>query len=425
MTYKETLGFLDSRIALGWKLGLESMNRMLKELGDPQQRLRFVHVAGTNGKGSVSAMLESVCRTVGLRTGLYTSPHLVDVRERIRVNGRLISKKALAEVIDRIRPTVERYGATYFETLTAAALVYFERQAVDIVCLEVGLGGRLDATNVVKPLVSVITSISLDHTEHLGPTPAAIAAEKAGIIKERVPCVIGELPREAEEVIKRVCLEKDAPLLRAGEHYRAEVVRMRLGAMTVALNGKGFSGAVRMRLTGRQQAHNLEIAATVCDVLGEVGLPISVDAFRRGMAACRWPGRLEVLHCRPLVVADAAHNPASMEKLKETVQSLFPGRRLLLIIGLLRDKDAYEVARQAIQFADLVMPVTPPSERALPAESLGAIFEELGRRTAEPASTAAALRELMSRADDKTVIIVTGSHYIVGEAVAEIKGLTK
>ncbi|MDZ7346165.1 MAG: bifunctional folylpolyglutamate synthase/dihydrofolate synthase, partial [candidate division KSB1 bacterium] len=320
VTYSEALNFLDSRISLGWKLGLESMNAMLAELGRPQDNVQFIHIAGTNGKGSVAALLASICKAAGYKTGLYTSPHLTDVRERIRLNGRMIEKRRFAQILARIRPVVEQYGATYFETLTAAALVYFAEERAEIVCLEVGLGGRLDATNVVRPLVSVITSISLDHTEHLGSTPAQIAVEKAGIIKAGVPCVIGSLPQEAVQVVRNTCRERGAPFIVADQLIRSQILDMQPQRMTVRLESQKLSGIVTSRLVGRRQEDNLRIAAAVCGLLRQepfLQKQLSAEAFRRGVASCRWPGRFEILRRHPLILVDVAHNLEAMQALKE------------------------------------------------------------------------------------------------------------
>ncbi|MDZ7315916.1 MAG: bifunctional folylpolyglutamate synthase/dihydrofolate synthase, partial [candidate division KSB1 bacterium] len=368
-----------------------------------------------------------ICKAAGYKTGLYTSPHLTDVRERIRLNGRMIEKRRFAQILARIRPVVEQYGATYFETLTAAALVYFAEEKAEIVCLEVGLGGRLDATNVVRPLVSVITSISLDHTEHLGSTPAQIAVEKAGIIKAGVPCVIGSLPQEAVQVVHNTCRERGAPFIVADQLIRSQILDMQPQRMTVRLESQKLSGIVTSRLVGRRQEDNLRIAAAVCGLLRQepfLQKQLSAEAFRRGVASCRWPGRFEILRRHPLILVDVAHNLEAMQALKELLANFFSGRRIVLVIGLLADKDAASISRCLADAVQMVITVTPNSERALPAERLAEHFAGLSKDIFAAPNLKAGLERALDESDRNTVICITGSHYVVGEARRRIKSLT-
>jgi len=222
MTYEQAILFLDGRIGVGWKLGLDSIRRLLVDLGNPHKNLKVVHIAGTNGKGSTAAMLESIFCSAGYRTGLYTSPHLLDVRERMQVNRKMIATDDFARLMQRIAPFIEKYNATYFETLTALAFLYFAEMHLDIVFLETGLGGRLDATNVIDPLLCIITTIGFEHTQHLGDTLEKIAGEKAGIAKTGVPCLVGELPADAERAISSTCKRQNAPFYRSSDMVRAE-----------------------------------------------------------------------------------------------------------------------------------------------------------------------------------------------------------
>ena len=425
MTYDRVLAFLDSRISLGWKLGLDSMRQMLAELGNPEKSLRFVHIAGTNGKGSVAAMLASVAHRAGYRTGLYTSPHLIDMRERIRLNGEIMSERQLAEVISFLKPVAEKFQATYFETLTAAALLFFARQKAQIVMLEVGLGGRLDATNVVSPEATVITSIALDHTEHLGGTLHEIAAEKAGIIKEGVPCVIGDLPEEAQKVIEQTCREHRAPL-HCAQNLSVKIVQESAAMMHLALAGASpFAVPVRTPLVGRHQALNVAMVATVCEILTRAGRPISPESFQHGLCSANWPGRFEILQRHPTVVVDVAHNPAAMAELMVLINSHFSSWKKWIIIGLLKDKDSREICRQIAAVADVILPVEPQSPRALPAVELKRQFDSLQGIVREPATVSQGVEEALKAADSQTLICITGSHFVVGEALKKIKGLTK
>lgn len=425
MTYEQALAFLDSRISLGWKLGLHSMRQMLAELGNPEQSLRFVHIAGTNGKGSVAAMLASVAHSAGYRVGLYTSPHLIDVRERIRLNGKMIAERQLAEVITSLQPVAEKYQATYFETLTAAALLFFARQQAQIVMFEVGLGGRLDATNVVRPEVTVITSISFDHTEHLGGTLHQIAAEKAGIIKEGVPCVIGDLPEEAHKVIEQTCRERRAPLQYANS-LSVKIVEQSPASMHLSLAGASpFAVPVQTPLVGRHQAVNVAIVATVCEILTRLGWSISAEFFQHGLCTTQWSGRYEIIRHEPTVVVDVAHNPAAMAELMVLIKKHFSQRKKLIVIGLLKDKDRREICRQIAAVADVILPVEPQSQRALPAIELKRQFDGLHDAVREPTTVAQGVEAALKAAGAQTLICITGSHFVVGEALMKIKGLTK
>jgi dihydrofolate synthase / folylpolyglutamate synthase len=426
MNYEQATLFLESRVALGWKLGLESMQAMLAELGNPERSLRFIHIAGTNGKGSVAAMMESVFRAAGYRTGLYTSPHLVDVRERIRLNGGMISRRCLAAVIERIRPAAEKFHATYFETLTAAALLFFIEQQADIVCLEVGLGGRLDATNVVIPDVSMITSISFDHTEHLGGTLAEIAAEKAGIIKAGVPCIIGDLPIEAKEVIEQKCRLKKAPLIMASQEFTVTIRDQVPGKMTLNIQGSSpLAVPVRIAFNGQHQAKNVAVVIAACEQLRRAGWRLSSEDFQKGMRKTRWPGRFEIVHAHPTVILDVAHNAAAIAELVTLLTKYYTQWKIIVVIGLLKDKDIQTISRQIADIAHAVQPVEAQSPRALPAAELAQRFSELHAMVLAPGSVAEGVEAVWRMADEKTLICITGSHFVVGEALQKIKGLTK
>jgi dihydrofolate synthase / folylpolyglutamate synthase len=426
MNYEQATLFLESRVALGWKLGLESMQEMLAELGNPERSLRFIHIAGTNGKGSVAAMLESVFRAAGYRTGLYTSPHLVDIRERIRLNGLMISKRQLAAVVDRIRPAVEKFQATYFETLTAAALLFFADQQTDIVCLEVGLGGRLDATNVIVPDVSVITSISFDHTEHLGGTLAEIAAEKAGIIKAGVPCIIGDLPTEAKEVVEQKCRLQKAPMIAALQEFAVSICRQVPGKMTLDIQGSSpLAVPVRVAFNGQHQAKNVAVVIAACEQLRRAGWRFSSEDFQKGMRKTRWPGRFEIVHTHPTVILDVAHNAAAIAELIALLIKFFANWKIVFVIGLLKDKDIQTISRQIAAIAHAVQPVEAQSPRAFPAAELAQCFFGLVVTILAPGTVAEGVEAVWRMADEQTLICITGSHFVVGEALQKIKGLTK
>ncbi len=327
-------------------LNLGRMRELLDRLGRPQDRFRCVHIAGTKGKGSTSAMIESVLRTAGYRTGLYTSPHLHTWRERIRFDGTLMPKAALVEQLGKARPSIEAMPElTAFEIMTALAFTYFVQEGVDWAVLETGLGGRLDATNVVTPAVCAITSLSYDHVELLGHTLPEIAAEKAGIIKAGVPVVSAPQAPEALAVIEQVCSERSARLIRAGVDWTATRQSADISGQTLTLRrtADGLTlPDLRIALLGEHQIINTTVAVALLAELRAQGLGITDDVLRNGLTAAHWPGRFELLSERPVLVVDSAHNIDSALRLRATLAEFFPQtskRRLTLVFGALADKD--------------------------------------------------------------------------------------
>lgn len=391
MTYSEAIRFLCTLQRFGIQPGLETTRELLAQLGNPHERLRFLHIAGTNGKGSVAAMCQAVLTTAGYRTGLYTSPHLVSFCERIQLDGQPIAEPEMARLVSELQPMLSRTTrpATLFEVVTVLALRYFHEQRADVVVWETGLGGRLDATNVVTPLVSIITNVAFDHTEYLGDTLPKIAAEKAGIIKPRVP-VVTAAEGEALEVIRRVCTEQQAPL-------------------TVVT-----AGTNRTPLIGPHQALNCAVAETA---LRLCGLRITEPQIRLGLARTRWPGRFEIVRRNPLLILDGAHNPHGAEALAATVREQFPGRRLTLILGVLRDKDYRGLCRILAPLASRVLCVPVASDRTAKPEDIAAACQpaktELCRNAAEA----------LAKTQNEDVL-VTGSLYLIGEVMAHLRRST-
>ncbi len=339
---------LNSLVHMGIKLGLENTYRLVAALGNPQDKLRFVHVAGTNGKGSVCALLAAALQRSGYRVGLFTSPHLVSVRERIRVDGKSISEADFADVVSCVDEQAQRLFdsgkgecPTYFEFTTAMALVYFLRREVDLVLFEVGLGGRLDSTNIVTPMVSVVTSIDLEHTEMLGTTLDQIAGEKGGIIKPRVPVVIGERKKEPVDRLLRLAAEREAPALLIGRDFDAggyEIDSVSFGNWRQAnrIRWKEQELVVPTGLVGRHQAANTAVAWAVLQLLRDAGVPTDEAAVREGLLHATWPARLQVLPDG--LIFDAAHNPAGMAATAASLQQLQPGRQYNVMLGVLKDK---------------------------------------------------------------------------------------
>ena len=350
--------------------GLSRMRALLRALGEPQQGLKFVHVAGTNGKGSTCAMIASVLESAGYRVGLNTSPYLVTFHERIQVNGRMISDGELAELTERVRPAAEAMAEhpTEFELITAIALLYFKERACDIVVLEVGLGGALDASNVIAvPEAAVITAMGMDHMAQLGSTLGEIAAAKAGIIKPGGAVVsYGGCP-EADEVIRRACRRQGARL------YEADFSR--LEPLSLELGGAVFRcapyGTLRLPLAGTYQLKNALVAVTAAEVLRQAGWHLESRHIRQGLAVVRWPGRFEVLRpADPVFLLDGAHNAHGIAAAAESLRVLLPGRKVTLLLGVLADKNVEPMLSGIAPLAERVFTVTPDSPRAMDAKEL-------------------------------------------------------
>ncbi|MGC8780999.1 MAG: bifunctional folylpolyglutamate synthase/dihydrofolate synthase [Anaerolineae bacterium] len=426
-------------------LGLERMDDLLERLGRPQDRFRCVHIAGTKGKGSTSAMTEAVLRAAGYRTGLYTSPHLHTFRERIRLNGALMTKGEVVELLAELRPAFDATpGINTFEIMTALAFAFFARQGVEWAVIETGLGGRLDPTNVVAPAACAITSISFDHMELLGPTLELIAREKAGIIKPGVPVVSAPQAAEALAVIEQVSAARHSPLILVGRDWTIHCRQADLDGQTVTVHQarreRGNSGRppawdaadladLRIPLTGAHQLDNTAIAIALLAELRDQGAAITAEALRRGLAATRWPGRFELLNRRPDIVADCAHNGASALRLRETLARFYPatrGRRLWLVFGASADKDIEAMLRALL---------IPAATDAYPVPA-GVVMTRSGHpRQADPGHLAdlaralapqmpvvvsdsldEALAAVLSWAAADDVVCVTGSIFVVAQA---------
>ena len=418
MNYPDSVHFL---YALGnevktAKFGLERIRAVLAVLGNPQDLLSIVHVAGTNGKGSTCAMIESGFRAAGLRTGLYTSPHLAEPTERIRVGGKVVSAERFAAAFDRVHAVVEQLLAcdtidlhtTYFETVTAMAFLIFAEEGVERVVLEVGLGGRLDATNVVRPSLTVITPIDFDHEAYLGRGIESIAAEKAGILKPGVPAIFARQRPEAASVLDRRAAEWSIPVTRAAEST--------IQAVSLDARGSRFelSGApplsIRCPLAGEHQVENAVTAALALLACGVDGR--SIEA---GIAAAVWPGRLEHVREQPAIILDGAHNPAAARALAAYITRFYANARLRLIFGVMRDKAAAEIAGILFPLAWQVIVTAPRQSRALAPESLSALADHPNLQIAP---TLEESLRLIEEASPDDVIFITGSLFLVAEARA-------
>ena len=370
MTLEEAIAYIEDYSWSTSRLGLDRTRELLNKLGDPQDKLKFVHVAGTNGKGSTCAMTESILRHAGFRTGFYPSPFIEDFRERIQVNGEYITEEALTRITERVSKVADAMEdhPSQFELITAIGMLYFEEMKCDIVVLEVGLGGALDSTNVIKaPLVAVITNIGLDHTEYLGNTVEAIAKTKAGIIKPGTHCVSYRQLPGVEAVIREDCKEKDVDVTFAGECTK----------LSHTLDGQSFSYKGKVYELGLLGVHQLRNAATVLEIiecLRKQGYRISEEAVARGLKEVRWPARFEVLGKDPLFILDGGHNPqcaeALIESIREYVADPDKGEKVTFLIGMLADKDYDTTLRLLAPFGAEYICITPDSPRALNASGL-------------------------------------------------------
>lgn len=414
--YDETIAYLSGlEVSAGWDLKLERMQAALERRRHPEARWPAVHIAGTNGKGSAAAMIDAVLRRAGYRTGLYTSPHLVDFTERIRIGGRTIPRETVVALVAELRAELDaaHIALTHFEFATLIAFEWFARIGIDVGVIEVGLGGRLDATNLVQPVVTAITSIAHDHEAYLGHDLASIATEKAGIAKPGVPLALGRLPAEAERVVRERAVELGAPIARAGVD----------GVLSAGRDGLSFRAPgvtwdrLRLGLRGSFQHDNAALALTALALMND-RFPCPAAAVRTGLAEVRWPGRLAVVRESPLILLDGAHNPAGAGALARELPGIVGKRPVVLVFAVMADKD----------WAAMLAPLLPHVSRA--------VVTRVGRRGADPGPLASALaarlpveavpeprsalRLALAHAAPNEAVLVTGSLFLVGEAYAEL-----
>ncbi len=421
----DSLNKLYALRTFGIKPGLEPVRELLDGIGNPQLAFVAVHVAGTNGKGSVCALLDSILRSAGFRVGLYTSPHLIRFNERIRVNGRAVADDDLAALFEALDPAASRMAArgrqaTFFEFTTALAFEYFRRQRVQFAIVETGLGGRLDATNIVLPLVSVITRIGLEHTAILGDTIEAIAGEKAGIIKEGRPVVCGATPDEALAVVRRTAAERHSNFVNAAEAVTVRRVSQSLAGQKISVSTEGTAyGPAMVRLLGRHQLENVATAMAAAEAIAEVGrLTLTPEAVVSGLEATRWPARLDVLDEDPPVLLDGAHNPDAARVLAAAVKELFKKKPLALVWGMCTDKDAIGFSGALGGLVRVCWPVVLTTDRTRSQAELARIAESRNWEV-RLAGLADALAEAKAWARDQSgAVCIAGSLYLAGEVLA-------
>jgi len=424
MTYPEALDFLYGLQKHGIKLGLDTITALLARLGNPQERFVSLHVGGTNGKGSTAAIAAAILQQAGYRVGLYTSPHLIDFRERIQVDGLSISEERLATLASRLQEEDSGEACTFFEFTTAMAFQHFAESGVDVAVVEVGMGGRFDATNVLLPIVSTITNISLDHQDFLGHTLPAVAFEKAGIIKKDVPVILGRLHPQAARVIEHVAHEQGARVCRWAQDFSAE------GDPLLGFRYHGMNQTYRELTCPLAGSHQLENAACALAMLEVIGsrVPFSEAAVRDGLRKVLWPGRLELIpggRDEPALLLDGAHNPAAAEVVRAYLQEyrqIHPESRVILIVGMMRDKDCRGFLDIVLRAADELILTRAQLPRAASVEELASAVPDWVGRVHHVAAPSEALTVARNLARERDLICLTGSLILVGEIKAMLQG---
>ncbi|MBI2906897.1 MAG: bifunctional folylpolyglutamate synthase/dihydrofolate synthase [Chloroflexi bacterium] len=408
---------------------LKRMEELLHRLGNPHLKARTVHVAGTKGKGSTAAMTASALTASGVRTGLFTSPHLHSIRERMAVDGEQISPEDMARLMTQLQPVMDSLhhegkhgGLTTFEILTALAFAYFAERGAEFQVVEAGLGGRLDATNVVTPAVCVITSISLDHTEVLGDSVEKIAIEKAGIIKPGASVVCAPQRPEAQQVVQWACLERGAKLTMVGSEVTWRKLDANEAAQLFEVDGRLHRYRLEIPLLGEYQLENAATAVAALEELMAQGAPVSGQGIVFGLKTVRWPGRLEIIGRNPTVVVDGAHNRYSAMRLREAVQQHFEYERLVLIIGTSSDKDISGIVAELAPLSDEVIVTRSRHPRAAPVDRLISEFGRCGKEATGAADVPSAVARARALARPGGLVLATGSLFVVAEALDCMKG---
>ena len=417
MNYKEALKYIESTQKFGSILGLERIAKLMELMGNPQKRLKFVHVAGTNGKGSTVAFMESVLTQAGYRVGMYTSPGLYGLNDRIRIGSKEIEDHRVAEIMDKIRWRIDEMiedgfdSPTEFEIITALAFEYFYQEEADIVLLEVGLGGRLDSTNVIEaPLLSVITPVDYDHMDILGNTLEEIAGEKAGILKSGTELILYPQMPEAERVIMLKADELGIPV------HKVDFNRIRKnGHDDYTQQFKYDNENYKLTILGDHQVKNAVVAMEALNVLDHIGMRIPHDALKRGLLMAKWPGRFEILSHDPMVVIDGAHNLQGVETLRSNLDRYFKGRKVIFIMGVLKDKSYLEMIDEILPLAKSFVTITVNNERALSGEKLSDILHDEGCEAIYCESAALAIEKALSIRVDDEIICAFGSLYYIQE----------
>jgi len=428
LTYEESLAYLDRLLAARQgaprsyaPIKLERMRRLCELLGHPERATPVVLVAGTKGKGSTAAMIAAMVQAAGSRVGLYTKPHLVDIRERVRINGELITPDAFAGLIDEVRTAIIRgeggpgWPPTYFEAAAALALLDFRRRAVDLAVVEVGIGGRLDATNVADPAVSVITTIGHDHTDTVGTRLSQIAAEDAGIMRPGRIVISAPQRPAASRALREAAAAIGATLVRVGREIRVRTLAASPEGIRFTVRGRQhLYRDLRLPLLGRHQATNAACAIGAVEALADRGFAIRETAVRSALAGLQWPARIEVVRSHPTVIVDVAHNTVSFQALRAALDETFPGRRLVLVLGILGDKDLAGIARIIAPRAAILIATRPHDARAVPPEQVAIAAQPWVSTVLVVDDPVDAIKKALGLAGRDDVVCATGSFHVAG-----------
>ena len=431
ITYTEALDYIYDLTKYGIKLGLENIKYLLFLLGDPHKKLKIIHIAGTNGKGSTCSLISSILQSDGYKVGLYTSPHLVDFTERIKINDKSINREKVSELLERIKPSIEKvantpsYGhPTFFEVITSMAFLYFFEEQIDFLVLEAGLGGRLDATNICEPLISVITHIDYDHMDKLGNSLKEIAREKGGIIKSGGIVISSRQYNEASKEIEKIANEKNSLIYSTGKEINYKIVKSDIKGVIFNLKGIYHNYKnLHTPLLGRHQADNATTAITTIEALKIKGINISEKAIRDGLGKVKWTGRLEIIRNKPTLVLDGAHNPSGVRVARDALKEIFSYQRLILVLAIFADKDYKKMIQILAPDADLIIATKAKNPRAASPQT---IAKEAAQYMSQDKIIVTedipqAIKCALSNSKEDDLICITGSLYTVGEAKGYFK----
>jgi dihydrofolate synthase/folylpolyglutamate synthase len=439
MNYSQAMAYIKNTAKFGSKLGLERTEKILELLGDPHKKLKCIHIAGTNGKGSTTAMVTRILVEAGYKVGSYTSPFIEEFEERMQINNKNIPKNDLSDIVTTVSKAVDTVvelgysNPTEFEIITCVGFLYFYKNNVDFVVLEVGIGGRLDSTNVITPILSVITSISLDHTQILGDTLNKIAYEKAGIIKEGIPVIMFPQQKQSEEVIEKICIERNCKLIKVQKNSPSYLGKENLKQVaitsmsgTIANNNNAITQKIKVKtlrndyiielsLLGKHQLLNCAVVVHVIEELIGQGFKINKENILMGLRSVKWPARLEIMNTRPLVVIDGAHNVDGIKNLTESIDMYFKYNKIILILGILADKQVEDMIKTIVPKASRVITVTPHSERAELSEELKVQVEKYTANCEAIEDYEEAYKKALSYCTEDDLLLVAGSLYMAGD----------
>ena len=424
MNYEEALLYLENLNSFGIKLGLERIKNLVQLLGNPQDQYKTIHITGTNGKGSTTAMLAKILMESGIKAGMYSSPHLISYTERMKIGDTEISTTDFAETITVVSKAVTKMleggdeSPTQFEVLTAAAFYYFAQQKVEYAVIEVGLGGLLDSTNIIMPEVSVITNIEMDHADRCGGSIESIAENKAGIIKDNIPLVVG-IENDTIEIVEKIASRKKAPVYRLQKDFNSSFEKIVAEQQVLRFSNGIKEFSYNLNLLGKHQIKNSALACQVALLLSETNPAINIDKISSGLSKAVWPGRFEIISNNPLVVIDGAHNLAGAKALAENLKQYFPNKQRVLLLGILKDKDVEGIIQTLVLPDDLVVVTEPDSERAASAEI---VAEKVSAKFVTAISDSQlALKTALALKQENSILCVAGSLYLIGKIRSLLK----